>query len=293
MHKLLTTEDLKQPQEVKTPLIERARQLSRYFEQYKAQDAGGYSYTVEVGGEKERAAGIHASEVSKCQRLVVYSISGVERKKNEGATGDPNMQMRFNVGHALHAMLQNDMARMCDWINTSSGEVVLTYKAEQRISPELGGNAEQWGVYSACDGEFTWWHKGDPYLRTGHEIKTASGPSFDKNTKPEDAHYEQTTIYMATLELPLMWVQYYNKSNSYFTAADPPYLFQFDEHLWQMLEIKFAKAHHQAETGQLPDREEGRHCRWCPFTWTCKPPNLQKRKYGPSTTARSPGALRR
>jgi CRISPR/Cas system-associated exonuclease Cas4 (RecB family) len=294
MHKLVTIDDLDQPQEVKTPLIERARQLSRYFEQYKAQDNGGYTYTVEVAGSKERAPGIHASEISKCQRLLVYSIQGVERKKAEGDTVDVNMQMRFNVGHAVHGMLQNDMTRMCEWVNTASGGVVLTYEPEVRIHPGLGGNAEQWGAHSACDGVFVFVHQGEAYLRVGHEIKTQSAPMYEKNTRPQDDHYEQTTLYMAALDVPLMWIQYYNKSNSYFTPSDPPYLFQFDTHLWErQLEVKFAKSQHQAETGQLPDREEGRHCRWCPFSWTCQPPSLNKQRYGPSTTAQSPGALRR
>lgn len=288
---LKTIADLKQPAESKQAFIEQARQVSRYFEQYKAQDAGGYSYIVDVGGSEERKPGVHASEISKCFRLLVYSLMNTERLVND-TNPDVNMQMRFNVGHAVHGMLQNDMKRMCAWLNVAAGYTVLTYEAEVEIHPGLGGNAEQWQLYSSCDGIFTWWFKDQPYLRHGHEIKTQSAPQYEKNTKPQDDHYEQTTLYMAALDLPLMWTQYYNKSTSYFTSSDPPYLFQFDEHLWQKLEIRFAKAHHLAEIGQLPDREEGRYCRWCPFSWTCKPPSLTQRKLGPSTTARSPGALR-
>ncbi len=295
MHKLVTIEDLKQPREVKDPLIDRARQIGRYYTGFKAQDTGGRSFTVDIGGARQRAPGIHASEISKCRRLLVYSIRGEERKPVQGDDADVNMQLRFDAGHVFHALIQNDMERMCEWLNTASGSIVITYEPEVRINPKLGGNAQKWALNSSCDGRFCFWHNGEEYLRVGHEIKTASGPSYEKLTKPQDDHYEQTNLYMAALDLPLMWIHYYNKSNSYFTAPEPPYLFQFDHHMWEkQLETRFAESHQEAQSGALPDREEGRHCNWCPFAWTCQPPSRKtKRKYGPSTTARAPGALRR
>src|SRR5690606_11437879 len=94
---------------------------------------------------------------------------------------------------------------------------------------------------------------------------------------PESDHMEQTCLYQACLDLPLMWVLYYNKSNSNFTTPYAPWLFKFDRHKWENeLQPRFAKAHAHAQSQQLPDRTEGQHCQWCPFAWLCKPKVLSR-----------------
>lgn len=297
MPKLTTIDDLKQPQEVKQHFISQAMQLSRYFVAWKAQDDGGYEFTVKIGGARHRAPGIHASEISKCRRLMVYSIQGVERRPPSQEDADVNMQMRFDIGHAVHAMLQQQMKLMCEWIN--QGTKKITFEDEVAVHPDLQETSAEWELHSHCDGVFTFWYEAQPqlfvpYLRVGLEIKTRSDGQFEKTNRPDQDHYEQTCLYMAALDLPLMWTLYYNKSNSNFTNTDPPFLYQFDSTLWDKLETTFARSQVQAEQGALPTRQEGRHCRWCPFGWTCQPPSLKaKPQYGPATTVQSPGALRR
>ncbi len=298
--KLTTITDLDQPQQVKAPFIERAKLLSSYYEQWKQQFEGDLKYEVDIRGSRGRSGGIHASEISRCRRLVVYSIQNVERRPPQDSTADTNMKMRFSIGHAVHAMLQAEFKKMCEWLNQNGK--VLTFEDEVRISPKLEGVAAEWDLHSSCDGVFTFWAPypdGDrishaPYLRIGCEIKTASPGEYGKLNKPKEEHKEQTCFYQAALDLPLMWVLYYNKGNCNFTGTAPPFLFQFDKDLWERkLETRFAKAHHEAETNKLPSREEGRHCRWCPFAWTCQP--LTLRSGGGrslSSVARSPGALR-
>ena len=112
-------------------------------------------------------------------------------------------------------------------------------------------------------------------LSMGLEIKTASEGEYDKLNQPKEAHAEQTCIYMACLDLPLMWTLYYNKSNSNFTTPFSPWLTRFDNELWNRLQMRFIKSQHRANTGDIPEREEGMHCRWCPFSWTCMPQILQ------------------
>jgi hypothetical protein len=287
--RLTTISDLGQDRATKGVLIERAMQLGRWYGDFKATDTEAHSYQVDIGGERKRAPGIHASEISNCQRVMVYSLRDVERKSVDAAVGDTNMRQRFGMGHAIHAMLQDDFKRMCERFNGA-----LTFRDEVKIDPSLGSVAEYWGMHSSCDGEFTFWYDSKPYIRIGVEIKSMSAPEFDKLLRPKPEHLEQTCLYQAALDLPLMWLIYYNKSNSNWTNSEPPYLFQFDEHLWSThLQPRFHEAHTNAKTNALPPREEGQYCRWCPFAWTCQPPSLVSRQQrGPQTVARRPGALR-
>lgn len=286
--KLTTIADLDQPMSVKAPLIERAMQLGKWYTEFKATDTEAYSYSIDVYGERDRSPGIHASEISNCKRLLVYSIMATERRPVSMADTDVNMRMRFSLGHAVHAMIQSEMHRMA-----ARFQGALIFEDEVRISPELGGPAAQWGMHSSCDGVFSFVHEGQVYLRVGFEIKTASDGEFGKLVKPKEDHMQQTCLYQRALDLPLMWIFYYNKSNSNWTPSESPYLFQFDKTLWsKKLEPRFRRATEMAKAGELPPREEGRHCRWCPFAWTCQPPSLLRRDRGPRTTAYKPGALR-
>ena len=285
---LTTIADLAQPTADRGLLISRAMQLGALYDELKHTDNESYQYKVSIGTGRERKPGVHASEMSNCQRLLVYSIMGTERQDAAAATADANMQMRFDIGNAVHAMVQNDFHRMCGRLGGA-----VTFEEEVRVCPELGGAAAQWNMHSSCDGVFTFWHQGEAYLRVGLEIKTKSAPMFDKLVKPDDDHSEQTCLYMKALDLPLMWLFYYNKSNSNWTKPEAPYLYQFDQHLWDTkLEPRFAQAHEWAAAAHLPPREEGQQCRWCAFAWTCQPSKLKTRSYGPSSTAHRPGALR-
>jgi CRISPR/Cas system-associated exonuclease Cas4 (RecB family) len=280
---LLSIADLNQPQQDLAPYIELATSLSQmYFDHIARDQDEGYSYTVEVSGGKGRAAGIHASEISKCLKLVVYSINGTERRADSD-TADVNMLMRFRLGTAIHAMMQNDWYRIA---TKSSGRI--HFQAETPIHPGIGGPAQAWNIHSACDGIVTFLDEaGHPILRVGIEIKSMSDGQFDKVRQPQSDHKEQTTLYMATLNLPLMWVIYYNKSNSTITTSFPPFVFQFDKKLWEhQLEMRFAKAHHYAEKGALPPGTEGQQCSWCPFSYTCKPTILKPRGSVRPTVAR-------
>lgn len=277
MHQLLTIRDLTTlPEEAKNSLIEKALELSSIYFDFITNDHRSFEYTTTILGEKERAPGIHASEVSNCLRKLVHSIMETERRPS---SDDRNMKMRFRLGHAVHAMVQDD------WHNIaaqSSGR--LLFVDEVDVSPALGGMAELWGIFSSCDGIITICELvGDewvPIIRIGMEIKTESGPQFENLKSPRDYHRDQTCIYMATLDLPLMWIFYYNKSNSNITTSYPPWLFQYDHDLWEKLELRFVRAMHLAEIGQLPNREEGMYCKWCPFSWSCKPKIVQRRKRG-------------
>lgn len=260
-----------------TPYLEFANSLSQlYFDYVAASQDDTYSYTVEHFGGKERAPGIHASEISNCLKLMVYSLLNTQRY-SDPSTADVNMLMRFALGTAVHAMVQNDWHRIAEQtvgklIFCGESGYSLTFQDEVKISPDLGGLSAYWNLHSHCDGVFTLWDPyGNPVLRIGLEIKTESDKQFEKLTQPREYHKEQTTLYMAALDLPLMWTFYYNKSNSNISTSFPPYVFQFDEKLWHKLEQRFIRAYEHAHVQRLPQGNEGMHCRWCPYSYTCKP----------------------
>ena len=278
MHQLLTIDDLKTlPETEKNRLIELAMKLSNIYFDFIVNDFETFTYETTIFGEETREDGIHASEASGCLKKLVYAIQATERR---GHTDDRNMKMRFRIGHAVHGMLQKDWHRIAE----KSGGRIL-FEDEVRIHPSMGGAAEFWDLHSHCDGIITicelvgsvW----VPAIRVGMEIKTESGPQYENLKSPREYHEEQVCIYQKALDLPIMWMFYYNKSNSNITTSFPPWFFKFDEVLWEKMEMRFVKAQHRAETNNLPDNEEGMPCSWCPFSWTCKPKILKnKRKRG-------------
>jgi hypothetical protein len=292
MYTLTTLDDLRTlSSEARFNFVQQASLLSGYYEQWKAQDNGGYTYQVDVAGSKERAPGIHASEISKCLRRLTYSISGEMRKPPTGQDRDVNMQMRFNIGHAVHGMLQHEFQLMCAWLNEGIFKGTgwsAHFMPEVRIHPGVSELARVWNMHSSCDGVFCFDLNGETVLRVAVEIKTKSGPEFDKLRAPEPDHVEQAHLYQAALNVPLLWFVYYNKSNSNFTKAVAPYLIQFSDEVWdKRLVPRFTEATEHANKSTLPGRAEGMFCRWCPFAWTCNPPSLKRRK-GHSATKTSP-----
>jgi hypothetical protein len=279
---LLTIADLNRSEDELNPLLVQANKLAELWMAFIRQESDRYDFTVTDFGERTRAPGIHGSEMSKCLRRVVYSILGMQRQV-AADTVDVNMKMRMRLGTTVHAMLQAEFHRMAAWYtaNNSQYGYALTFQDEIPIKKNLQEVAAKWDLSSSCDGAFTFWRwdgaQWVPYLRVGIEIKTSSDGQFDSRKKPDPEHMEQTCMYQAVLDLPLMWVIYYNKSNSNFTTPYAPWLFKFDRHLWENgLQPRFAKAHQYAKDNQLPDRTEGQHCQWCPFTWTCGPRSLSK-----------------
>lgn len=282
---LLTIADLKRPEEELQPLFGQAQKLAELWLEFLRQDAEKYEYTVIDYGERERSPGIHASEMTKCQLKVVYSILGTERRVLSESV-DVNMKMRMRLGTAVHAMLQSDFERMAIWYTKqySPAGYALSFQAELPIKKELQEVSKKWDLSSSCDGAFTFWRwdgqQWVAFMRVGVEIKTSSDKQFVDRKKPDHDHMEQTCLYQACLDLPLMWVLYYNKSNSNFTTPYAPWLFKFDSHKWENeLLPRFATAHQHAQTQQMPDRTEGMHCQWCPFAWKCNPKVLNRSSF--------------
>jgi len=219
------------------------------------------------GDTHERRPGIHASECSGCERKIVYSLLATPRKDSISK----NWRQRFQVGHAIHGMIQRDFHAMA---RKSGG--LMTFEDEVKIAPEIQQIAEKWFINSSCDGIFTFFDEpgGPPALRVLLEIKTASPDEYDKLKAPKPEHIEQGHIYMKALDVPLIWFLYMNKANQNNTDTSGPFLVRFDPEIWEKLEVKFTRCFEFAERDELPPRLESLVCQFCAFSYTCQPTSL-------------------
>lgn len=260
---LVTLNDLGGPDE--EFYSKEAEKLYGMFRDYVSQDQGNVH---------ARAPGIHASEISGCQRKMVYSIRGQD-KKVEGE--DFKMKMVFKMGHMAHDIIQKELGKMA---NATQGRV--TFAKEYPIDPFSNDVARTWQIYSSCDGVFTFWDRDKhgmwvPVLRVCIEIKTMSPSEFEELTKPKPDHIEQAHLYMACLDIPITWFIYVNKSNLNMTLSGGRFMVKFNPKLWKSLEERFEAAHNHVQAGTLPDRDDGMWCDWCPYSHACNPPWLEKK----------------
>lgn len=249
-------------------LIEEAERLTSKYENYLAGKSDG----------GKRKAGIHASEISKCYRMAVYTMRGEEKRKQEEDPQDSaRWQRTFDQGHAIHQMIQQHFRSMAD----NSGRS-LRFEDEVPLHPNRQPLAAKWNIHSSCDGIFTFQKRDpetwdmQPYIRMGLEIKSANANQFGSLREPKPEHIEQAHVYMAVLDLPIMWLLYFNKDNQNITPASSPWLLSFDRKLWERLERRFAGWNKHLEEGTLPDAMPGSHCGFCQYAWTCKPPGRYK-----------------
>jgi len=268
--RLLTIDDLYAPDNDWKPLLDHVAWLQTLFEAYKAKIRTRRTVKVFIGGDEDRAPGLHASELCGCLRQATYSLLGEHKKSSDEGT-NTNMLMRFDMGHGVHALTQDDFQRMC-----MNAEGRLTFEDEARINEGTHDLAAKYKVASSTDGIFTFYDERDnPYLRVGLEIKSMSKDEFEKANKPQEKHVLQGTLYQKMLDLPLMWYYYYNKSNSNYTPPRAPWVVPFDKNMWNRLESRAQQSHAAAAQGLLPDREEGMPCTWCPYAWKCEPSYLR------------------
>lgn len=262
--RLLTIDDLATPGW--EPLLDHVASIQKVYNLYKSRARSRRHLSMTISGDEDRPPGLHASELCTCIRQASYSLKAV-KKKSDDRSIDNNMLMRFDIGHAVHALLQNDFHRMCGY---SDGRIL--FEDEVRINDSTGGVALTYQIRSSSDGVFTFYdYDANPYLRCGLEIKSMSDAEFEKYKTPDKKHLLQGNLYQKCLDLPLMWYLYYNKSNSNYTAPRAPFVQKFNPNIWNQIESRAVQIHDLTNKGLLPEREEGRHCSWCPYSTECAP----------------------
>jgi len=243
--------------------------------------------------EHHRAPGIHASELSKCQRSLMYTMLGTAKVENIPTP----WRLRFRVGQAIHDFLQEDLQLMAQ-----HSEGMVDIACEVPIAPHLQTIAAKWGIHSSADAVLTFYRmktpeeaerdfveRGDTSSRveTGKlvvEIKSKAPDSFDKMKKPEMDHIIQAHVYMACLGIDQTWFMYWNKGNQNITPSSGPYLMKFDPAIWKDIETVMQRAWELfalCKDGEnVAKREEGIDCEFCGYSYTCQPDYLNKRPKG-------------
>lgn len=275
---LASIADLNGPIEEVQLRIEQAKKLSDIYDEFILLEQ-------EDDDHSKRPPGIHASELYPCLRKPVYSMMNVEKKPNVSRF----WKQRFKAGTALHLMLQDDFHRMAKRSQVGKAMRVASKMAEDMdcyfefedeipVSPAHQAIAQYWQLYSHCDGIFTFKKKDthEVVLRVGLEAKSASPGEYEDLKKPKDEHVRQSHVYMAVLDIPLMWVLYLNKGNQNNTNSKAPWLIPFNPTIWAEIEDRFRIIHEHVRTRTLPDRNETIVCEFCPWAYICQPNNLTK-----------------
>jgi CRISPR/Cas system-associated exonuclease Cas4 (RecB family) len=282
------------PEEV-ARCIEQAKTLSAMYDEF-------LQLEQDVPDDGHRKPGIHASELYPCLRKGFYSLKLVEPRRRVSKF----WLQRFKMGTAIHEMLQADFARMAKRSvqrlamrmaekRAEELDADLHFEKEVPVSPEHQALAKHYTLYSSADGVFTFTSRttGQVILRIGLEIKTEAMDGYAGLKGPKPEHVRQGHLYMAALDLPLMWFFYMNKNNQNNTNSQAPYLVVWQPKLWAELEDRIQTIHGYVARNELPPLNETIVCEFCPWNYTCLPPNLNKNNaQRPATrreTVRGPG----
>lgn len=200
--------------------------------------------TVLAENDKEwtrKVSCYHPSAIGGCKRALYYDRTGEKPQSR----WDFQTLMYFNLGHALHDMIQNKLSEACG--DNFQAETTIEFK-------ELN-------IYGHCDGVFA---SEDWVL----EIKTAGSSTFNSLLRPKSDHVRQTHCYMAALDIPRTQIVYVNRDSGQMKS----FKVYFDENIWQEICGVIADVEANVKSGTPPEREVSRYvCRTCKFNHICKP----------------------
>jgi hypothetical protein len=280
---LAQIKDLNGPPEEVARRIEQAKKLSELYDSFIAFDQED---------SHDRPPGIHASDLYPCARKAVYAVLDIPKKNRISKF----WKQRFKVGHAIHDMVQKDFHKMArqqvkEEAQTFAFHIAremncrMTFEDEAEIKPSLQPLAAHYNIHSSCDGIFSFFDldTDELVLRVGLEAKSKSQDEYAKLKVPEGQHARQAIVYMACLDLPLMWFFYMNKSNQNNTNSNAPWLMVWQPELWNEVAGRCSDVLAAAAVNELPPREVTVVCEFCPWAYTCQPPNVMKDYVRPPT----------
>lgn len=212
--------------------------------QVRSQHCPTCAGTGEVTPKLRSVGGIHPSGAHKCRTRqyfdVVADVSTTEEL-------DPDLFITFEIGHAVHAIVQKVLHRA---LGPKFHDEVLVQLDEALVD---GGSA---------DGE---WNEDD--WRMVIELKTM-GAQFLKLGSPKPEHKLQATIYAKARDAPFIGFLYIHKENSEMKQFILPY----DDRIYQdWLVEKVRPIEKGLETGVPPVADATSYeCAQCPYGGSCE-----------------------
>lgn len=184
-----------------------------------------------------------------CLRRIWYDMTG---ELEEVSSFTPELLLIFDVGHAVHAMLQNYAHGMYG----------------KDFQEEVPSTVDDLLIYGSMDGLIDKSH-----MRMAMEIKTASNRSYTDITRkgvPKQEHLWQISAYMMANDLPLALFLYFNKDNSSMTE----FLIPFPEDIWAKVEAMLDEVINAPDEGPEAVKPDGTpispyRCKDCVYNHGC------------------------
>lgn len=182
----------------------------------------------------------HPSALKGCKRALYYDRIGLPPEDNFR----PETHALFNLGHALHEMLQAQLAKWPGFIAEGQADYEPLF---------ISGNFD--GVFPEED-----------WLL---EIKTVGHASYTRLTKPPHAHMLQAHCYMMATGVRRIQMLYLDRD----VGTRKLYRVLFNEAVWQEVVDIINSVEPFVQRREPPAHEPvPRVCRECKFFNACKPP---------------------
>lgn len=220
-----------------------------------------YVESVAAVERDDRSGHFHPSAVGMCARRNVYEFNAAPAI----STIDPADQEIFDMGHAVHDIVQGKMAKL----GTKGSAVRYEFAPEVPYDEKTDTLYKEYGLGGTCDGTLRIWLPGVWEQRGILEVKSMKDSLFEKLRSPKADHLMQTHLYAYRFNCPLMWIWYYNKN----TSKRLVFPVVFDDYIFEEALRRFNDQLLHVQAGTLPERDESWYmCPRCAYRDDCDPP---------------------
>ena len=213
--------------------------------EFRVQDEiGRIDFEANMEPWTRRVGGYHPSSLTPtaCKRALYYDRTGEQPESRI----PPDLRMIFDMGHALHDMLQAKLEKEFD-----------------DFVSEVSVQHEDLHIVGHCDGVF----KDKDWVL---EIKTVGESVFKSLVRPKKEHVYQVHCYMFALDIPRCQLLYIARA----TGQMRTFVVEFDHDVFQEIVNTIKTVEHFVEQGEEPPKEPNKWvCRTCKFQHVCKPFN--------------------
>ena len=201
-----------------------------------------FDYILEKENEKpwtRKIGHYHPSSIRGCKRSMYYDRIGTDPVERV----DASLRMIFNMGHALHDMIQEH------------------YEGLPGFEPEVAVEFPYLNIYGHCDGVF--WEQGWVL-----EIKTVSDAIYGALVRPKVDHIWQVHCYMFALDIPRTQLLYVNRA----TGKKRLFRVNFSIEIWDEITNVLSHVEDHVRREEPPPQEISSYtCGTCKFYHECKP----------------------